>query len=234
MATASLALLGTFHLVDDDVEASLRAAVGVLGTGWAPARPGLHLADRIPGRIDRQGRHGAWVYLTDAGALAVPLAVQLARAAQTPILLLRLDADVDEHRTPRMRVKWAEHVLTPEGKLGPARPSCAEAFVGDPTEGLPAEPHQALVALAQRCGTFWMRGEPGDGEAVEFAALRTTGEPRLDALLDLVRVAARIEKHEIVGGWALELTDGGRGKTEARLSHADFETLAAAAGALLP
>lgn len=235
MATASFALLGTFHLIAEDVEASLRAATALLGVGWAPARAGLHLADRIPGWIDRQGRHGAWITLADDGRLAVPLGVQLARAAQSPILLLVLDADVDEHRAPRLRVQAREHLVSPEGKLNPARPSVAEALVGlDTAQDLPAEPHQALEALARRCATWWMRGDAGAGEPVEFEALGSTGDAGLDALLDRVRLASRIEKHELPGGWRLDVTDPSRGKIEVPLTDAQLDQLRAAAGALLP
>lgn len=197
-------LLGTFHLVGDDVEACFDRALAVLGVTSADAPAGLRIADdrRRPARFDHHGRQGGWLYLADDGTLVWPLAVQLARLSQSQVLALVVRA---EGESDRRTFSSEEHLVLPEGKLVAARPSATE-WMSPHIDGLPAELHQALAEVVARCSTFWTRGDPVRQRPLDLGVLPTTGSTQLDEVLGHLRFANRVEVREEPGQWLVRMT----------------------------
>jgi hypothetical protein len=198
------ALVGTFHLVGDDVESCFDRAFSVLGVSAADAPPSrLRIADdrRRPARYDHHGRQGGWLYLADDGTLTWPLAVQLARLSQSQVLALVVHGQIDGEVTS---FSSEEHLVLPEGKLVAARPS-ATAWLSPQIEGLPAELHQALAEVVARCSSFWTRGDPGRSRSLDLGVLPSTGSPQLDEVLGHLRYATRVEVREEPGHWLLRI-----------------------------
>jgi hypothetical protein len=232
IADGSKALIGTFHLVGDDVETCLERALGLLGVALADPPPGrLRISDlrRRPARFDHHGRQGGWLYLPDDGTLAWPLAVQLARLSQSQVLALVVHGSGDGDLR---KFSAEESLVLPEGKRVTARPSAIGWLPGD-VEGLPEEMHQALAAVVARCATYWTRGDVVRQRSLDVGVLPTTGSPALDEVLGFLRLATRSEVREEPGQWLVRATLPDGRTMQRGVSDDQLARIRAVAGALL-